>query len=265
MSYTPPYPGGWKDFPDTSTPIDAASLDIMDAGIAAAQADADTIATTGYRLVETVYFTSGGTFTKATYPWLRAVRVRMVGGGGGGGGAATTGSNQNAIGAGGGGASYSESFILASALSSSETVTVGAGGPGGAAGNNNGVAGGQSEFAGKTAPGGKSGFGSAAVTVPAGGGGGDPSDVGVGDLTIAGGGGTGRAYINAAVVQTSVGGVSFFGGQRTGRTIFGAAGLNAVADTFGQGGEGGANGQSLGTARAGGNGSGGLVIVELYA
>jgi hypothetical protein len=41
MSYTPPYPLGWQDFPDTSTPIDAASLDIMDAGIAAAQATAD--------------------------------------------------------------------------------------------------------------------------------------------------------------------------------------------------------------------------------
>jgi hypothetical protein len=41
MSYTPPYPGGWQDFPDTSTPIDAASLDTMDAGIAAAQGTAD--------------------------------------------------------------------------------------------------------------------------------------------------------------------------------------------------------------------------------
>jgi hypothetical protein len=41
MSYTPPYPLGWQDFPDTSTPIDAASLDIMDAGIAAAQGTAN--------------------------------------------------------------------------------------------------------------------------------------------------------------------------------------------------------------------------------
>jgi hypothetical protein len=41
MSYTPPYPLGWQDFPDTSTPIDAASLNTMDAGIAAAQGTAD--------------------------------------------------------------------------------------------------------------------------------------------------------------------------------------------------------------------------------
>jgi hypothetical protein len=41
MTYTPPYAGGWQDFPDTSTPIDAASLNTMDAGIAAAQGTAD--------------------------------------------------------------------------------------------------------------------------------------------------------------------------------------------------------------------------------
>jgi hypothetical protein len=41
MSYTPPYPLGWQDFPDTSTPIDAASLNTMDAGITAAQGTAD--------------------------------------------------------------------------------------------------------------------------------------------------------------------------------------------------------------------------------
>ena len=40
----------------------------------------------GYVYVDTVYFTSSGTFTKATYPWLRAIRVKCQGAGGGGGG-----------------------------------------------------------------------------------------------------------------------------------------------------------------------------------
>jgi hypothetical protein len=51
----------------------------------------------GFRFKEAVYFTSNGTFTKADYPWLRAIRVRLVGGGGGGGGCATTSANQVAV------------------------------------------------------------------------------------------------------------------------------------------------------------------------
>ena len=36
MAYTPFYTGGWKDYPDTTTPITAAALNHMDEGIAAA-------------------------------------------------------------------------------------------------------------------------------------------------------------------------------------------------------------------------------------
>lgn len=36
MAYTPFYAGGWKDFPNTTTPITAAALKHMDEGIAAA-------------------------------------------------------------------------------------------------------------------------------------------------------------------------------------------------------------------------------------
>jgi hypothetical protein len=93
-----------------------------------------------YRFVTTVYFTSSGTFTKADYPWLRAIRVKCQGGGGGGGGAATTGVGQQAISSGGAGGAYAESFITNIAgLDASVTVTRGAGGTGGAAGNNAGV------------------------------------------------------------------------------------------------------------------------------
>lgn len=33
MPYSPPYAGGWKDYPNTTTPITAASLNTMDSGI----------------------------------------------------------------------------------------------------------------------------------------------------------------------------------------------------------------------------------------
>jgi hypothetical protein len=42
----------------------------------------------GYQYRERFTFTSSGTFVKADYPWLRAIRVRCVGGGGAGGGTA---------------------------------------------------------------------------------------------------------------------------------------------------------------------------------
>lgn len=41
MAYAKPYPGGWKDLPDRSTPIDAAALGAMDTGIDAATKTAD--------------------------------------------------------------------------------------------------------------------------------------------------------------------------------------------------------------------------------
>jgi len=37
--------------------------------------DSSGLPSNAYAFVETVYFTSNGTFTKASYPWLRAVRV----------------------------------------------------------------------------------------------------------------------------------------------------------------------------------------------
>src|SRR5690606_15035746 len=93
------------------------------------------------------YYTSSGTFKKADYPGLRAVRVKVQGGGGGGGACqATTGGNSS-LGAGGGGGGYAEKFILAEDLEDTETITVGAGGNGGSAGNlSNQTDGGDSRF-----------------------------------------------------------------------------------------------------------------------
>src|SRR5690606_22288479 len=81
----------------------------------------------GYRLGETVYFTVSGTFSKADYPGMRAVRVKCQGAGGGGGGVAATGAGERAVSAGGNGGGYAEKFILVDDLSGDETVTVGAG------------------------------------------------------------------------------------------------------------------------------------------
>jgi hypothetical protein len=261
MSYTPPYPGGWKDFPDTSTPIDAASLNTIDAGIAAIA--------TGYRFVETLYFTTPGaaTFTKATYPYLRAIRVRLVGAGGGGGGAATTGSNQVAAGSGGGGGCYAESFITDIAgLSDSVTVTVGGGGAGGSAGANNGSNGDASSFGSLVSGnGGVGGQGGAAVTPPNNAAsGGNGATVGVGDLVIPGTRGEAKTQAINTNAVTSGGGGNYLSPPNAGaRTLTGISGGNGRG--YGDGGLSGANSQNQGTARAGGNGSDGIVIVELYA
>jgi hypothetical protein len=266
MSYTPPYPGGWKDFPDTSTPIDATSLDIMDAGIAAAQADADKIATTGYRFVETVYFTSSGTFTKATYPYLRAIRVRLVGGGGGGGGAAATGADTIAQATGGAGAAYAESFLTDIAgLSSSVTVTVGSGGSGGAAGTNSGSAGGSSSFGTLvSANGGGAGAGGfeLVVTESQGQGGTGGATTATGDLVIPGTASSSVWYGRSRVGFTFAGQSVFSGQLHTNGTTTGTNG--ASGNGRGGGGSGAVNGFNQ-SARAGGTGSGGIVIVELYA
>lgn len=226
----------------------------------------------GYQYVQTIYFTSSGTFAKGDYPWLRAIRVKLVGGGGGGGGAATTGANQNAIGGSGGGGQYSERFILASDLDASVTVTVGAGGTGGAAGANNGTAGGDSQFGltksyETTAQGGGLGSGHAATGVGSfgalGGGGGT---TGIGEFTIPGSASTpSRAWLgSSAITVNQQGGGSIWSAPA--RAQLSATGTDGSQGTGpGAGGSGGHNTQNQATARAGANGTNGQIIVELYA
>jgi hypothetical protein len=93
-----------------------------------------------------VTFTSSGTFTKASYPGMKGVRVQVQGGGGGGIGADTTGAGQQSAGAGGGGGAYAESFLTPDQLAASETVTVGAGGAGTSCSSSEGGVGGTSSF-----------------------------------------------------------------------------------------------------------------------
>jgi hypothetical protein len=222
----------------------------------------------GYVFVETVYFTSSGTFSKASYPWLRAIRVKVQGAGGGSGGAATTTGSQVAGAGGGGGGAYVESFITDIAgLASSVTVTRGAGGAGGAAGNNAGSTGGASSFGALvSADGGGAGSGQGAVSGAAFfANNGSPGTGGTGDIVVPGEAGGHSAAITIASpgVIGGTGGGSFLGrGARVRRASEG--GTAETGFGFGSGASGASNGLSE-SAKAGAAGANGIVIVELYA
>jgi hypothetical protein len=233
--------------------------------------------TDGYAFKETVYFTSNGTFTKADYPWLRAIRVKVQGAGGGGGGcsATTTASTQASVGSGGAGGGFAERFYTdISSLSASVTVTVGSGGAGGAAGVNNGVAGGTSEFGGSgnawrtRATGGGLGQGGPLLTGVTGWAGAFANDPGVGSdgqLLLRGGSPKTGVVFGGSIAVPSWGGSSFLSGETT--AVLTGATAAGVAGLLGSGGSG-ANGCGAGTggvAQAGGNGGAGIVIVELFA
>lgn len=222
----------------------------------------------GYQYLTTVYYTSDGTFVKADYPNLRAIRVICVGGGGGGGGAAATSSGNSAVAGGGGGGSYVESFVLESDLNASETVTIGTGGAGGVAGNNTGSNGTQTMFT--TIP----------LTIDAenGGGGQGGSDQLVEQVNF---GGTGGGFFSAGgfILPGSQGGQGVIINGRRAMTGWGAgnklAGVSRVSGTdaggngnagklYGGGGSGGHNPQATGTARSGGDGADGICIVQVY-
>ena len=218
-----------------------------------------------YRYVQTVKFTSSGTFSKASYSGIKAVRIRAVGGGGGGGGSGAAVAAQHSSGSGGGGGGYAEKFVLESSLTSSVTVTIGAGGSG------------SSNAAGGT--GGSTSFGSHAVA--AGGAGGDtfPSTaVMIGALGGAGGAGTtgdilmpgsvgGLGSGNATLGLGGSGGSSQFGGGAVG--AYTSTGSGTVAGTAASANSGGGGGGSTtnagGGAMSGGAGGSGMVLVEVYA
>jgi hypothetical protein len=215
-------------------------------------------------LQQVLRFTSSGTFTKATYPWLRAIKVKCQGAGGGGGGINSTGSNEIAIGSGGSGGVYSESFITDIAgLATSVTVTVGAGGAGGFAGSTNGSTGGASSFGSLVSANG--GFGGALgsaqgvvgfpVVPPRG------ATVGTGNLVIPGGAAFSSPQTRTDFLFPSLAGGSFLGASDQ-NTNVSQAGLTGLG--YGSGGTSAQNSASQ-SGRAGGPGAPGIVIVELYA
>lgn len=230
---------------------------------------------TGYYLKETLFYTASSTFTKASYPWLRAITVKMQGAGGGGGGATTTAAGQTAVGGAGGAGAYAEFFLTNaySGLPSSATITIGAAGTGATAGANAGNTGGSTTFDIFTVGGGSGGAGGSASNtnrVIAGASGSStftniPSDA----LTIEGGSGQPVWSLGATTpgtVMRGFGGRSLLSsGALASTTTTGVAGASATSTGTGGGGSGGMNAQSQATARAGGAGSAGIVILELWA
>ena len=197
-------------------------------------------ASTGYKYMQTVRYTSNGTFTKASYPGLKAVNIRLVGGGGGSQGMATY-----SAGAGGGGGGYAEKFVLASALSASETVTVGAGGTAGASGGGNGGNGGSSSFGTHCVAAGGQGITGGTGTT--------------GDLLIQGqnGGSSARDKLYGS------GGSSMFSaGHPANAGGAGDGGQGSAGRLYGGGASGGISGDF---ARSGNAGAAGIVIVDLFA
>jgi hypothetical protein len=215
------------------------------------------------QLVETVYFTSSGSFVKADYPWLDKVRAKVQAGGGAGGGAAATGVGEGSGGSGGGGGEYREGVIDALALSASETVTRGAGAAGGAGA---GATGGTSSFGSHiSAIGGSGGLVFAAGTTFAGqlGGPGGTGGSG-GDLANPGGPGSACYRIVDGAVGRALGigdgGDSTLGHGGQGQSVV----ASAAGRLYGGGGGGTFNGASS-SADNGGDGADGIVILELYA
>lgn len=222
----------------------------------------------GYQLVQTLYFTSSGTFTKADFPFLRAIRVKCVGGGGAGGGAQTTGSGEVSPGGGGRGGSFGESFITDIAgLAASVTVTRGAGGTGVAGGTGNGGV--NSSFGALVVGGGGSGASAEPPLATESMGGRGMGSLGgaAGDLVIPGGAGeTGwrRLGQNPSDFRScgGSGGSSMFG---VGGSFVRTSNNGFSGRGFGAGGGGSLNTQNQSTNRTGGAGTNGIVIVELFA
>jgi hypothetical protein len=210
---------------------------------------------------KTTVLTSGTTFT--TQPGVASIFVRLLGGGGGGGGCTSVASSACGAGGGGGGGYAEKTFAVAP--STAYTYAIGAAGTGvsGAAGNNGGnttfTVGGVTvtAFGGTGAP-----IGTATTTLVARAGGAGGVISTNGDVNSAGSPGEyGVVLITATpIVASGNGGNSDFGGGGLGLVAVGN-GNNAVG--FGAGGGGSATGASA--VRTGGNGAGGMIIVDEYS
>ena len=208
-----------------------------------------TSATTVYQYVQTLYYTSAQTFTKASYPWLRAIRVKCQAGGGGGAGAAPL-----SAGSGGAGGGYAESFITNIAgLAASISISVGAGGAAGGAGDLGGGSGGTSSFGALvSASGGGGGLNTTGET------GGSSGAGTAGDLLLYGtSGGKSSGRLSGA------GGASILGGG--GGSAFKINSGQRAGQAGGNYGGGASGGSSVDANVAGAAGAQGIVIVELYA
>lgn len=234
----------------------------------------------GFRYVDRRIFATPGSFTfskadpmgdgSVDGSVIRAYRVICVGGGGAGGGGKATGAGQCSPAAGGSSGSYAETFALSSAFLATEPVVVGAPGSpaaGATGGNGTGSVFGIALIV--SAPGGLGGEVRAAVLSP-------PSTVQsttfpfadpIGQITSSGDMGHGALCILVGGTGNSHG-----GNGGSGRYGSGGSGRNSTsgptfsdARGFGGGGGGRSVAEENSSAAVGGNATGGLVIVELYA
>lgn len=189
------------------------------------------------RLLDVIYYTSSGSFTKATYPTMAFIRARGVGGGGGG--CCVTGVGNMGWGGGGG---YSEKKIAVADLSSSETVTIAAGGA--SSNSTDGTTGGTTSFGTHFTCNGGAGGDSSGV------GGVGGSSTG-GDVNIAGERGGGVNSDNPAYLKSG-GSIMGFGGVYTSPTTGAPSGY-------------GAGGTADIPAPNTNDGTQGLIIVEVYS
>lgn len=189
-------------------------------------------------------------------------RVIVIGGGGGGGGHATTGAGENASGSGGGGGGTAIKLFQGSDLDATESIVVGNGGNGTTSAlSGDGEA---SLFAstevysveGGGGLGGARGNATSGSTRTSGGIGGDAFG---GDQNIQGGDGGNGGTIGGAYVPIGDGGASYMAGGTS--AAINGGGIPGTG--YGGGGSGATSGQST-SARAGGDGAPGIVIVESY-
>lgn len=218
----------------------------------------------GGDITVTSYTTGSGTYTVPAN--VRALKVTVVGGGGGGAGATVSTSTTEFCSAGGGGSGGAVIKFIANAnLAASYSYAVGAGGAGGAAGTNNGSAGTATTFSGT------------GVSLSAGGGGGAVADTQSSTATAFPGGSGGAASGGNINIAGGVG----FGGVTAGNYVNGAG--NGASSLMGVGGSlangDGNNGTGYGSggagagmipnfatalSRAGGDGAGGIIIIEEF-
>lgn len=216
-------------------------------------------------LIAVQIFIASGTYTPTS--GMGNCVIQCWGGGGAGGGTPTTGVASSAIGAGGGAGGFSQSYVSAATIGASQSVTIGAGGTG--ASNTAGTAGGDTSVGAIViaigGSGGAVGTGTGVGYTVAGAAGGV---VGTGNISLPGNSAT-RGF-NAAgtvsVVYGSAGGTTALGGgvQEVAATGANSTAGNSAAANTGSGGGGAVGGNNTGTARAGGNGGSGLVIIYEY-
>lgn len=217
--------------------------------------------------------TGAGTYTPTS--GTSSVIIELIGAGGGGAGVASASGSQVNLGGGGGSGAYARKRLTANF--SGASYSVGAKGTGGASGNNNGTDAGNTTFtdtAGSpttyTAGGGKGGAfrGSFAPPITA-----NPTTGGVGSGGVATNGdinvdGQDCLYgiaPNASVGWACNGGSHQYGkGGQAGFVSSGASTAGTAATGKGSGG-GGACSTNAGGAKAGGDGSDGMIVIWEYA